>query len=429
MFNNIKIFVGDAGLRKTLLWKRLKNMYCDYLTNKKLNSISHEIIGNPDGLRILVINHFFDGEIESLTKVLSQINDTSILPITPEPYFSKGITLFSEDIQCARIAYDDPSLMSVRDEYRKHCKKLYKKIYENYPFDCLVTPSDCFFWLREFVEVCKQNGILTVVADKEGTITPQSFETEPKRMRKFFPPISDYYFVWNERQMLFWEKAGASKDLIKLIGSARSDLFINIRKNESKKDILFFDFDIDAYINNIEIGKEEEEKDWSLFRKSIYQVLIEIAREYQEVTIIVKCHPQQVVNEVMGINISDYKNIKIVKGAPRGIPDMISNARAVIGFQTTALLEASLTKAPVLYVAWGDLYDKVKDKILPWNTDGYGILWCKSPAEFKKEIVELIAGGEDKYRILDRSKIEEYFYNADGQVGMRLINNIKKLKK
>jgi hypothetical protein len=426
MISNMNIASVKSRIKKTCIWGRLKIMYNDYLMNKKLATLEHEIVGNGTHFRMLLINHFFDGEIEALTKVVERHADLSMFSITPGPFFSRAPVYFPEKVHNASIPYDDPDLDEVRKQYRVYCEKLFIRLYARYPFHCVITPSDSFYWLREFLAVCKEKKITTIVADKEGTISPQSFETEPYRTKQYFPPISNYFFVWSLRQKEFWLKAGVSPDRILVIGSARTDLFINLPVVSVKKNLLFFDFDSDAYINNLDWQASgwQGERNWSYLRNAIHKILAEIAREYPEINILIKCHPQQVVTNFPALDHESLGNITIVKGAPLGIPTMIANSHAVIGFQTTALLEASLTNTPVIYVAWGELYEKVSHRILPWHENGYGMHWCRSAEEVKSRIKEILQGqNTNNKKKLDQSKLAEYFHDYNGGTAKRLIDS------
>jgi hypothetical protein len=317
-------------------------------------------------------------------------------------------------------------LRRIRERYRRYCEKLYDEITAYYPFDCILTPSDSFYWLREFIVVSRRHGVPTIVADKEGTISPRSFEVEPMRIRRMFPPISDYFFVWSERQSSFWQRAGVDPSRIDVLGSMRTDLFQSL-SSQKPKTLLYYDFDTDAYINNMDweaIGWRGE-RNWNYLRDAIHRVLLHLARKNPQVNIIIKCHPQQVETRFQVAGLTAQPNISIMKGGPRGLPAMVAEAHAVVGFQTTALLEAALAQKPVFYVAWGDLYDMVVPKVLPWSEPGYGMTWIRSESNLETTLQALLRGEiSDAILQADRSKLSNYFYQADGHVTERLLNRL-----
>ena len=425
MLGSLKRKLWKTPLHNTAMWKWLKISYNDRLKALSLKAMQRSQPLKCD-VRILVINHFFDGEIEALTRQIAGRSNISFVSIRPEPWFSRALIWFPESVHNANIPYDAPELEAVRARYRSYCEKLYKEIAAVFPFDCILTPSDSFYWLREFIVVCRQRGIPTIVADKEGTISPRSFEVEPLRIRKMFPPISDYFFVWSERQSGFWQKAGVDSSHIDVVGSMRSDLFVTLKQQEPKT-LLCFDFDTDAYINNMDWDALawRGERNWNYLRDAIHRVLLRMAREFPEITIIIKCHPQQVVTTFAVAELTKQPNVTILTGTPRGLPAMIAKAYAVIGFQTTALLESALAQKPTLYVAWGDLYDLVAPNILPWSESGYGMKWVRSEEQIEVTLRAILKEGQSKeFRQVDRSKLSNYFYQADGHVTERLLDRL-----
>jgi hypothetical protein len=415
-------------LCKTPLWKLAKIAVND---RRKYNFLGKIKSANKDSaiLRILVINHFFDGEIEAMTRLFQSRPDVSILCVTPEPFFTRGVAWFPESVHCAKIAYDAPELEPVRQRFRAYCETLRLEISARFSFDCILTPSDSFYWLREFIVACREQGIPTIVADKEGTISPRSFDVEPLRIKQMFPPISDYFFVWSKRQSAFWLKAGVEHSRIFVVGSMRSDLFATLSP-QMPSTLLCFDFDTDAYINNMDwvaLGWQGE-RNWNYLRDAIHRVLLGIATDHPELKIIIKCHPQQVVTDFPTAGLLDQPNVSIVKGVPRGLPAMIADAHAIIGFQTTALLEAALARKPVLYVAWGDLYKLVEPQILPWADSGYGMTWIQSEKQLDEALRRILnrASGDLPVEV-DRSRLANYFHQADGHVTERLLDCLEEV--
>jgi hypothetical protein len=408
-------------LRGTPLWKPLKIAYNDRRSRGEFDRL-RRLGGNAARLRILAINHYFDGELEAFAAAPGDPSEFSIASITPEPLFSRAVAWFPDALRTAAIPYDDPSVEPVRERYRDFCRRLFHELRAAFAFDCVLTPSDCFYWLREFLVVCRENGVVTIVADKEGMISPRSYESEPARIASLFPPLADFFFVWSERQSQFWQKAGVPPERLRLTGSARSDLFVNLRLKAAPDTVLVFDFDADAYINNIdwrEVGWTGA-RNWSEFRCAFYRAIAQAALDFPAIRFLIKCHPQQVHTSFPPVGLLDLPNVSVIRGAPRGLPELVANARAVVGFQTTALVEASLAGAAVLYAAWGDLYAAVADRILPWHEADFGLEWVRSEEQLAMRLQELLRA--DRRPVPpDAGRLSTYFHRADGGVARRLL--------
>ncbi|MGA2539153.1 MAG: hypothetical protein ABSF53_24315 [Terracidiphilus sp.] len=424
MLATLKRRLWNTGLRHTRMWKLAKIGWNDRRKARALERLPARNAHSSE-IRILVINHFFDGEIEALTRQLEGQTDISILSLTPEPFFSRAVAWFPESIERAEVPYDDSGLEAVRLRFRKYCEKLFQEINGRFPFQCILTPSDSFYWLREFILVCRRHGIPTLVADKEGTISPRSFAVEPQRITRLFPPIADRFFVWSDRQRRFWIRAGANATQVEVVGSMRSDLFVNAPAGEPRT-LLCFDFDLDAYIANMDwtaLGWTGE-RTWADLRHAVHRVLARVARKHPGLQVILKCHPQQVVTGV-STELLDRPNISILTGAPRGLPGLIADSYAVVGFQTTALLEAALAGKTVFYTAWGPLYERMSPHILPWSDSGYGITHVRSEEELERVLTQAVSSERQPDEpTLDRSRLSDYFHQADGHVTERLLGRL-----
>lgn len=405
-------------IKQTIIFNKIRGIIrriqsVNYLKKEVLN------LNIKSKYKILIINHFFTGEIKAIKKVKKLYNDIEFLVINPEPHFSEIIHLFPQNIKCAKIPYDSLENKYYRDKSYKISKRIFKDIIKNFNFNCILTPSDSFYWLREFVKICKENKILTIVSDKEGTISPYSFETEPYRIKKLFPPISDYYMVWSKRQKKFWINAGVSENKIIITGSPRSDIFIGKQKKKPNN-IIFFDFDLDAYINIIDINKIKYsgEKNWKYLRESLRNCARIIAQKYPDLKIIIKCHPQQTSYDFNNLN---FKNLIIVYGPE--ISELLSESYAVVGFQTTALMEAALAKIPTFYMAWGELYEILSPYLLPFHEEGFGMTRCFSENEVVENLENVLKNNFNTQKTT-YDKLSIFFDYTDGNCAKRLIESI-----
>jgi len=408
-------------LRNTLVWQKLRIIIRGFEVRKELRRIAADPQYNKPR-KLLVINHYFHGELKAFNAVKDSFPELAILSVLPEPFFTAQAYLFPEEIRSAREPYDAPQYAAEREESRRLSLKLYEQLQEAYPFEALVSPADDFYWLREFILVCQEHGKKVFIVDKEGTISPQSYEVLPEMSRKYFPPISDYYLVWGERQKKLWSLRGADESKVHVTGSARSDIFVNL-EHKPPKNVIFFDFDVDAYINVIDFSELDCkcEPTWIPLRDAFRRAACRIAEMFPEIQVIIKCHPQQLSCDFEAGMLEKLSNLKIVCGAE--ISELYTESYAAVGFQTTALLETALARIPTFYCAWGELYESIADKMLPFHDDGYGMRVCRSEDEIVSGVRNAIENGGN-LSAPDSSKLSFYFHNADGQCAKRIISMI-----
>lgn len=393
-------------------------LYDIYLILKSFFFYTFQVrIEGKGSKRILVINHYFDQDISSIVRSSDCLKYIIVKPEIFQPIRN----IYPEIVHRGNIEYDHPSLEDKRKWARHFSFFLFKWMKWIYKFELIITPSDIFFWLREFIIISKQNKISTIVIDKEGVISPYYFEHHSAKIKNNFPLISDRIIVWSNRQKNFWIKCGAEESRIKIIGQPRSDLLL--KKNDTHQNenyILFL-----TYFENAYVPKEIEEKgiSWSQLRAETHEILKEIALLFADQKIIIKCHPQQRDIKEIKKEFLNYRNIHVETGTQK--TDMLLiNAGLVVGFQSTALIESILLKKNTIYTFWTKSVEDFKDGILPFHKFKSFLI-----AHSKQELLSLLSMYCNKTlssnRFFDEELIHYYLNLPDGSVGLRINKYLK----
>lgn len=404
-----------------------RQFYFKFHYKRYLNELKKQVpVGN--GSKILIVNHHFDQDIEALTKGCS--DNFQFFGLNCMPFFNQAQLYFKTIEERDGIIPYSKIAPEVVSKYRKVCVRLFVDLYRIFPFEMIIMPSDSFWWIREFLEVVGEHGIKRIVLDKEGTISPYSFETHSAQIREKFPFISDYLLVWSERQKQFWIKAGAPDSCIKIVGQPRSDFFFQKDRWCSRSDlgldgfdrhILYFTFDIDAYINVF--PQEEVQREgysWLPLRNEINEVLFQFAKRHESICITIKVHPQQADIDFMRefVERCDLPNMKLAEGAAIS-NQLIVNSDLIIGFQTTALIEAMLTKTPIFYSGWGATEQKVRSHLIPFH-ESSGIDRIESKSDLMDRLDLWENGGCVGGDLTQRKFFTDMWLFADGKVRTRI---------
>lgn len=387
------------------------------------------------GKKILIINHHFDQDIEGLRAGCSE--NLQFFELKCMPFFNEAQLYFLTREERDGIIPYDRVPAGRKLAYREVCRGLFRDLQQIFSFEMVLMPSDSFWWLREFLEVCKENGVKRVVLDKEGTISPYSFDVHALQIKEKFPFVSDYLLVWSERQKQFWMRAGAPEDAIKVVGQPRSEFFFQKNRWQTRRDlgvdgyekhILLFTFDIDAYIN---VFPEEETLregyTWVPLRNEVTTILVDFVKDHPTVCLTIKVHPQQadidyIRNFVGSVNLT---NVRLAEGAAIS-NQLIVNSDLVIGFQTTALTEAMLTDKPVFYTAWGETERKVRSHLIPFH-DTKGLEVISSPERFVLMLNKWFTGEKVGGDLAERKMFTDYWLFADGHVFERINRSIREI--
>lgn len=389
----------------------------------------YSIPRNQSGKKtILAVNHFYDQDIQALINA-SDSTDLNLIVINPRNLFAPIVSLFPVDIRAGKLPYDDSSVSSERRYAKRISKIIFRTLYRRLNFDIILTPSDAYYWIREFIHVSKNENVPTVVVDKEGTISPYYFVNHCLEVKDLYPPISDKFIVWSENQKEFWSNCGVSPDNIEIIGQPRSDLLmslkpekLNLFEEERNPTVLFYTYELDAYIPS---HMYEAGLTWSDLRNQCHEQIKRLAQENSEVNFIIKCHPQQLDIEEIENDFNGYENLKVLTGSASS-NQLLVNSDLVVGFQTTALIESIVLRKPTIYTFFSESVHSFKEGILPFH-EYSAFETVSSDIELYDKIKEFI---KNKFssNIPDESReklIKRYLNNPDGKVGRRVLNYLQ----
>ncbi|MEP1034520.1 CDP-glycerol glycerophosphotransferase family protein [Ekhidna sp.] len=382
---------------------------------------------------ILVINHFFDQDIAAL-KAAEDESSVHFFVIEPQKLFAPIISTFPHEIKFASIPYDDPTQTKNRRKASKISRYILKILLSKIPFDLILTPSDLYYWLREFIHTAKNQEIETIVLDKEGIISPHYYFHHAEKIKNLFPPISDQFIVWSDRQKSFWENVGISSSLIKVIGQPRSDLLFTLKKqdlglfeDESRHQVLFFTYFENAYITP-ELEKEKG-LSWRELRSSTHSQIKKLAELYPTTHFIVKCHPQQLDIDKIESFFAGVKNVIVLAGAESS-NQLLINSSLVVGFQSTALIESIVLRKPTIYTFYTSDVKAFKEGILPFHEfDVFDIV--QSETQLFDRISAYISS-EFKSIPNEKSRnelLKLYFNDPDGDTGKKVISYLESILK
>ncbi len=407
----------------------IKKIIYHFLAQNYIKKINTEIDKNKK--TILILNHFFDQDIAALLK---ENKDYNLVVINAPMLFKGARFYFSKGVQDINIPYlSEPE--NNRFYYNKECQCIFDALNYRFNIKLIVTASDMFYWVREFINVAHDNRVNTVILDKEGLISPSHFKSESERKRKFTPLISDHIYVWSERQVEFWQESGVNKKNITVIGQPRSDNFF--RKKTYKVDkmfdvpqplITFFTYEDTAYIP-ISLVREEN-LSWKGMKEETQDHLYQLAKVHPEYNFIFKAHPQQTDLESIQSKYT-LPNLRVVGGSDIA-NELIIRSELIIAFQTTAIIEAMFMEKNVIYTAWDDTINFISEEIIPYH-QAQGIVIAKSFDLFKKVCKDFFEGDQSDFNFSTteikekHEMVSQYLYKPDGHVAERFFNEIKKL--
>jgi hypothetical protein len=237
--------------------------------------------------------------------------------------------------------------------------------------------------------------------------------------------------VCSERHKRFWVVAGANPELIEVTGQPRFDIYAGDRARPSWRDVglgaaprtvLFLSYEIDAYLDVPHAGR-----DWGSLRAQTEEALFEAVEHGWRV--VVKLHPQQRHAE---------EARRLMAATPRFGQDVVLAepdadtrtllllADAVVGFQSTALLEALALQKPVAYAGWGGLHDDVAHGLIPFDSVA-GLKNASSAHDLSSWLCSATAFPDAETVARRRAFVELYLGPLDGLATRRTLAAIDRI--
>ena len=318
--------------------------------------------------RFLFFDHFFYQDINEMVENLNYPEQIFVIPasrwhsmawkVFPKVAFESYSSAFSAGFESFWATFEE--LVAKEVEWIMAC----------YRPTLFVLPSDTFFYIRPFITEFEKYGVKTFVLQKETTISSFDMEISSLEIRDHCPFMSVHMAVCSQRHKDFWIRAGADPQQITVSGQPRFDYYYRKAKEEDGRQrpkLLYLSFDDRAYI------PAHTAFTWELFRQDIETVIAKYSDRWD---VTVKRHPQQANSkEWLGKDVTRAENLADTR-------DLIFSSDVVVGFQTTALYEAVLAGRPVVYCAWGEEYDALKELLIRFDAEVGMTTFVNSRLEF-----------------------------------------------
>ena len=327
--------------------------------------------------------------------------------------------------------------------YRKFLIKTLKLLNLDYKFSTIIGFNFRFYAERELHHAATESKIKFICLHKESLIFPGEVNSYKKILNKYGKYGGDYILVYND----YFKKIITSTKIVnarkvKNIGMPRADYYYNLKDNKNKKinKKYFLVFMINTkrsifYIKNNDYIKKTFKlnlKDiiWDKLSKSMIKNILEFARKNQNVEFIFKIKkPPTNEKDLKNLGLesllydSKLSNCKIIHDVNTG--RLIKDAKAIIGFNTTSLVESLIANKPVIVPRFG-INKKNVLKNFTLNL-GNCVNYAKNEDQFQSLMKKAVTGELNKFNCNKKivKKITNFYIgNSDGLSTKRLLNYI-----
>lgn len=308
----------------------------------------------------------FNEDIHELAKFGGRLNYT----IIPKAVF---MTLFNHFVPAlihehARY-HEIPGQEDAKRRYRAFLSGFLTRFAKRCSVDAIMTANYNYSWQQEFVIAAREQGKPVVVLFKEGISplysegdTPQTAYAQVVRKYTNNRLIADLLLVYNERiRNAFLNVAvpGVREEMIEAVGIPRFDRYFHMRS--SGEDVVFFSFNFEDKARHL--GLEDAEYD-KYYRKAdeFHAEVVRFAAAHPERRVVIKTknhvkYLRYVEDIVAGLGLTGLPNLVVTNHG--NVYQLLNQAHAVIGYNSTTLLEAYAARRIVMTAdfRWGKVRD------------------------------------------------------------------------
>lgn len=397
--------------------------------------------------RVLVLNLNKPGFLEDIAASFGSASDVELVRWPTFALASISAALLAPELSNKKYESDDPAIEATKRRYRKFLSEVWSKFTKYRPIDAVLTANYGYYNQREFAAALQQAGTPLIALHKENVKSP--------RRLKYWHPIyqargrfrGSKILVYNstERELQIASGVADAKTVV-VTGMPRLDRVHRWRRDRLRngsgskaKQLLFFAFWKREKLTALErVSRErlrmEQDQEWSRLNwnelcEGTYRAIIEFAQSRPDIRVVMKTKPQSVrleeVFKTLGESAASMPaNFSVVKG---GDPiELIEESQAVIGFNTTALLEALAAGKPVIVPDFAEARDPaMADLVIDL---GEAVHKAGSPDELKQLAGRYLDGPAEiavELSAAAREALRQWVGNDDGGAGQRVLEAVK----
>ena len=342
----------------------------------------------------------------------------------------------SKELRDNSYTMNDKDLQNKQEELLNFLNQILFNLNKLIKVSALISFNYKYYAERELHKACKKNDIKFIVCHKECNVFDGELSYYNKILEKIGKFEGDLITVYNDRyKSLLIKNKIIEQEKVIVTGMPRADIFFQDNENYDKH-ILIFLISTKRSLKYIQEAKDKKnilpiEKivNWDVLAKETIQTIVYVAKSYPNINFIFKTKvkiDEQTKDQQEIIEEAKLSNCKIKYGGHSA--QNIKEAKFVIGFNTTGIIEALIAKKTVLVPFFDIFEDDLKKKFI--LNDHNLTLKAKDKKDLEKLLIQLIEKKQKK----SQNNSEEYdklFYehigNSDGKSSQRLRKVISEL--
>lgn len=396
--------------------------------------------------RVLILNLNKPGFREDVAASFAAAEDFELVCLPAYVLTSFSAALLAPELSNKKYDTDDPAIQASKLRYRNFLSSLWPHFNRYKKIDAVLTANYGYYNQREFAAALHRAGTPFIALHKENVKSPGRVKYwQPiYRARGRFEGSKILVYSETERELQVASGVAEAGDVV-VTGMPRLDRVHRLRKQLAataeapRRQLLFFAFwkrekltateRVSTARLRTENNEEWSRRNWNELCEGTYRAIVELARSRPDIRVILKTKPQSVrleeILKMLGETAEALpSNFEIVKG---GDPiTLIAESQAVVGFNSTALLEALAAGKPVIVPNFAEACDPtMHDLIIDL---GDAVEKAQSPQELSRLICRHLDASTKSRQDLPAvslSCLRQWVGNDDGAAGERVLAAVR----
>jgi hypothetical protein len=394
--------------------------------------------------RVLALNVNKPGVLQDIEETFLKSDDFEVVRWPNFTLRAFADTILSPALNNKFYQTNDPAIEATKLEYRHFLAQMWQHLSAIKPIHAAVSPNYGYYVQRELAAALEENGVPFIVLHKENLKSSgrlEYWQTVYEDLRGTFSGRK--ILVYNETERALQISGGVTDpEKIIITGMPRLDRIHNWRQNSAKssrsaprRQVLFFAFDKKDKLPTsrrkraAHIENRWGELSWGNLCEKTHMAMTQVAHERPDIKVVVKTktnsrHQTEVIKMLTAGGQSLPSNLEIVTGGDAF--ELLAESSVVVGFNTTAQLEALAAGKPVV-TPWFD--EAIEPNTREFVIDlGNSVEYARSPAELGQLICRFADNPDTSAKELSpdvRQALLQWTGNDDGGSGHRVLDVVR----
>jgi UDP-N-acetylglucosamine 2-epimerase len=284
--------------------------------------------------------------------------------------------------------------------------------------DCIVVENSCTYYEKILVIVAKSKKIPSVVVQDGASCIGDSYKNECLAIHNFYPLLADRIFCFGEVNRNWFLNKKISPESIVVTGGSRFDVYYKSSLQNLHKD----ERTILVVLSDIwEQGVVTDHIQLTVIYRHI-KGFVDLAKKNKKINFLIRPHDQDGLWKQLFLKeLNQLDNLVISREGD--LVEILQNVDLVVGYNSTVLIEALISRIPVISLDTGDFYNSVP----LWN---YGL--AKRVVSFEDlhiQVNKILFSGGDRANFMDaiEKNISLFNYKDDGKASDRIAEQLRNM--